>query len=533
MPRTWSAVAGVAIALPWLWPWAPPPSPSVPGLLAAWSLTAVLWAVLAQAAPHGAEIGKPRTWVIWGSLLALAAWRMPVLDLAVLGGLAGSVLCVLVAARSAARAPTLFIQHLCWGLLTAALVSAGIAGLQYSGLLHQPVSLLGWLHASPNEEAYGQLRQRNQFGSLMSLGLATWLYLVQTGGSTRLRRGATWACLGVLTLGAVASTSRTGALTWIGLSLLALMWPIRGATPCATARVRQGAAVALLGFLMLCWLLPMLASSLNTVELPKVSAFERLVSQPEGLGVCESRVLLWHHVLELSWQRPWLGWGWGELDYAHATQPIQGQRFCGQLGHAHNFALHVIVEWGWPLALCGLGALGFWIKRHPPWQARSPMAVLGWSWVGVIGLHSLLEFPLWYGPFQMVLGLAIGLITQQRTPSQAPRIKTRSHMRSCAMVASWLICTLWAGWDYHRVSQVFQPPSLRSTACRTTPQACLEDVVWFHQARDFVLLRQSADALPPELARVLAKRVVHYAPEPWVLTWLATHPTEPTPPSNR
>ncbi|MFZ9656580.1 MAG: pilin glycosylation ligase domain-containing protein, partial [Limnohabitans sp.] len=99
------------------------------------------------------------------------------MDLALLGGLAGSVLCVMVASQCTRLSRATLLRHLCWALLSAAALSSGIAGLQYSGLLHQPLEWLSWLHASPNEEAYGQLRQRNQFGSLMSLGLAAWLYL--------------------------------------------------------------------------------------------------------------------------------------------------------------------------------------------------------------------------------------------------------------------------------------------------------------------------------------------------------------------
>ena len=516
-------VAWGAVALPWLWPWAPPPSPSAPGLLAAWGLTAAWWATLACTSPRSPESLSPRVLVALAGLLAWAAWRMPVTDLALLGGLAGSILCIGVAARCVSRTSPVLLLHVVWALLTAAVLSAGIAGLQYSGLLHQPSAALSWLHASPNEEAYGQLRQRNQFGSLMSLGLAAWMYLAQSGGFRPRWRATAWAGLLVLTLGQVACASRTGALTWIGLCLLTLVWPMQTPHHPSSPGVRRGAAAALVGFVILCWALPALTSSLATVELPKVSALDRWVEQPEGLGICESRIVLWRHVLELSLQRPWLGWGWGELDYAHATQPVQGERFCGQLGHAHNLWLQVVVEWGWPLALSGLGAVLLWLRRHTPWRARSPAAVLGWSWLAVIGVHSLLEFPLWYGPFQVTLGMAIGLAgaaarqaegAAESAPPSPPTI-TRG------LIALWFVCTVWAGWDYHRVSQIFQPATLRSQACRDRPLECLADVVWFHQGRDFALLRLNAEAMGAGAARELAQRVAHFSPEPWVLDWLA------------
>ena len=535
-PRAILILAWVTVALPWLWPWAPPPSPSVPGLLVTWGLTAVLWSGLAFTT-HG---NTPR-WlffalVVLTGLLTWATWRMPVVDLALIGGLAGSVLCVLVASQCTSPERAMLLRHVCWALLGAAIVSAAIAALQYSGLLHHPQPGLGWLHASPTEEAYGQLRQRNQFGSFMSLGLAAWIYLAQSGGWPRRWRTVAWICLLVLTLGQVASTSRTGALTWMGLCCLGWWWPTRSNAISTGRSARAGAAIALIGFVLLCWVLPALASSLTTVELPKASAFERMIEQAEGLGICESRVVLWRHVLELSLQQPWLGWGWGELDYVHATQPIQGERFCGQLGHAHNLLLHAVVEWGWPLALCGLCALLVWVVRRHPWQARTPTAVLGWSWLGVIGVHSLLEFPLWYGPFQLMLGLAIGLVRPTASTRHATSHPNPSSARSALLhgvVSLWLLCTIWAGWDYHRVSQIFQPAALRSDACRIQPQACLDDVVWFHQGRDFALLGLNAATLESQQVRALASRVAHFAPEPWVLAWASSPPPAPQPASNR
>ncbi len=539
-----SWLAWAAMALPWLWPWAPPPSPSVPGLLVTWCLTALLWGVLHASASGAAPRMSFPALIVLTALLAWAAWRMPVIDLALLGGLAGSVLCVLVASQCTISARTALLPHLCWALLSAAVLSVGIAGLQYSGLLHQPNAWLSWLHASPQEEAYGQLRQRNQFGSLMSLGLAAWLYLAQTLEVTRLRRVVAWVSLLALTLGQVASTSRTGALTWMAVCVLGWWWPTQHKTRTHHAFARWSAAVALVGFVLLCWVLPALTSLLASVDLPKASALDRWVEQPEGLGICESRVVLWRHVLELSLQQPWLGWGWGELGHTHATQAVQGERFCGQLGHAHNLLLQATVEWGWPLALCGLGAVLLWMVRRQPWRARTPEAVLGWSWLGLIGMHSLLEFPLWYGPFQLALGLAVGLVypitstiasTIAPTPVSAAHgtRSSRGSLASRGVVMLWLGCSLWAGWDYHRVSQIYQPAAQRSDACRIQPQACLDDVVWFHQGRDYALLSQKAAALDPQQIRALAQRVAHFAPEPWVLALAASSPPAPRPPPNR
>lgn len=447
---------------------------------------------------------------------------MPVIDLALLGGLGGSFLCIALASRVSQQtgdAPTKALQQApAYGLLLACLISTIIAGTQYAGLLHEPFAAWPWLHASPQEDAYGQLRQRNQFGSLMSLGLAAWLYLAQTGWPVRAGRLLAWLSMGFLVTGAVISTSRTGALTWIGIATLALLWP--GRAPGSVTRT--GGVVALGGFVSLCWLMPAAINRWVAVQSPKISALERLASQPEGLSICESRMTLWRHVLELSWQRPWTGWGWGELDYAHATQAISGERFCGQLGHAHNILLHMAVEWGWPLALgCLLMGLA-WVWHRQPWRARTPVALLGWSVIGVIALHSLLEFPLWYGPFQMAFGLGVGWVQAAGKPGPVHATPDAPPSRlGQGLVGVWLISSLLAGWQYHLVSQVYQSAAMRSPACRQDPWQCSGHVVLFHQARDFArLFDPSAEAQGPEWRRELATRVAHYAPESRVLSLL-------------
>ena len=459
--------------------------------------------------------------------LGFAAWHMPVLDLTLLGGWAGSLLCMGVAARCLRQGGASLCQALAWGLLAAACLSSFLGLWQYLGLLRTPDTFWTWLHASPQEEAFGQLRQRNQFGSLMSLGLAAWLYLSRVGWPSRMPPGLAWASLTLLALGAATSSSRTAALTWLMLCLLAL-WPGSSAQPNQSGpTTRQGALIALLGFFIFSGVLPWLAGFIDTATLPKLSALERLATQTEGRDICESRIVLWRHVWELAGQRPWLGWGIGELDYAHATQTISGERFCGQLGHAHFLPLHLAVEWGWPIAILSCLAALIWLLKYPPWRAIQSVQMLGWSWLLVIGLHSALEFPLWYGPFQMVCGFALGAVTASSSmPSQQSTLAGKPV--TTLLVSMWLVCTLWAGWDYHRVSQVFLPASQRSPDCRQAPANCLTTVVWFHQARDYAWLQQARDNPSSAWSRELAQRVVHFAPEPWVLTLMgAAKPPAP------
>jgi O-antigen ligase len=127
---------------------------------------------------------------------------------------------------------------------------------------------------------------------------------------------------------------------------------------------------------------------------------------------CQSRRVLWANVVHLIAQKPLLGWGWGELDYAHFVTLYPGPRFCDILDNAHNLPLHLAVELGVPFALL-VSALATWlILRQKPWRESDPIRQLAWAVLALIGLHSLLEYPLWYGPFQMAVVLAAWMLWQ-------------------------------------------------------------------------------------------------------------------------
>ena len=119
---------------------------------------------------------------------------------------------------------------------------------------------------------------------------------------------------------------------------------------------------------------------------------------------------MWHLIL----QKPWTGWGWGELDYAHYITLFPGARFCVLLDNAHNLPLHLAVELGLPFALLVCGVASLWVWRARPWAETDPVRQLAWGILAVVGLHSMLEFPLWYGPFQIVTLWALALLWRGR-----------------------------------------------------------------------------------------------------------------------
>jgi hypothetical protein len=229
-----------------------------------------------------------------------------------------------------------------------------------------------------------------------------------------------------------------------------------------------------------------------------------------GDAVCSSRLTLWRNVLYLIAQKPWLGWGWGELDYAHFITLYPGARFCDILDNAHNLPLHLAVELGVPVAavLCGGGLWLVWRAR--PWRERDPSRHMAWAVLAVILMHSLLEYPLWYGPFQMAAGLGVWLLMSNNSP---PKRSVAPYLQAAGAGVLLTFCAL-AGWQYHVASQIYLTPEQRAPAYRNNTLDKIRHV-WLYQDHVQFAKLTITDLTPDNAAQMnlLAKEMLHFSPE--------------------
>lgn len=489
-----SIVCLICLAAPWLNPIAPGPSSSV-----------VPWLFSALCAAAACSLQKP-AWPSAGVMFGLAglsAWTFVSTGLSPESvALAGACLLILLAAGIAAGAASHkdFVQALALAWLLAAVVSTALALVQYFGMAE---GLHPWVTASAIGEAYANLRQRNQFASLTAIGMAAllWLYPAQ------LRRWPALAAMAWLAMGNALTTSRTGLTQMILLGVLACLWP--GPRRGRAALWLGGFAAYGVAALALPWLLEMLTG------VPGNRLWERVASVEN----CSSRTVLWSNVLHLIGERPWIGWGWGELDYAHFTTLYDGPRFCDILDNAHNLPLHLAVELGIPAAVLLCGGLVWATLRARPWAEAHPARQMAWAVLAIIGVHSLLEYPLWYGPFQIAFGLCLGLLWPAQHGSRlASAGFYPMRLVSVAAAACVAAACAYAAWDYRRVSQIYLPPEARSPAMRNDPLPEIRRSWLFsNQARFAELtitpLTQDNAAWTFDSAQAL----LHYSPEPRVI----------------
>ncbi|WPG37634.1 Wzy polymerase domain-containing protein [Variovorax sp. EBFNA2] len=400
------------------------------------------------------------------------------------------------------------------GLLAAGLLSAVLGLLQYYGLAES----LGHLTTSPSVgRAWGNLRQRNQFATLINLTLvaALWLY------ASRRSRRAGWSLGGaaVLLIAALAaSVSRTGLLQLLMIVGIAGVMAWRERHPSQGGAEREGFNLPALWFLLSAlplyaafhWLLPYLASVGSVAS--STGMLHRL--QPTVVTT-DSRVVLWQNVLTLIAQRPLTGWGWGELSFAHFATLYNGPRFPVILDNAHNLPLHLAVELGIPAALLICGGFLWLVAAAKPWREHDPLRLMAWGLLGVILLHSLLEYPLWYGPFQLVFGLCLGILWP--ASPQRPAVNGSRKLATFAATA-WIAVIGYAAWDYTRISQIYLPRDARLPAYRDDTLAKLQGSWLFSRQVDFAELTLTA-VTPANAAHMheLAGRVLHFSPEPRVI----------------
>ena len=382
----------------------------------------------------------------------------------------------------------------------AAVVSSAMGLLQYFGLadVFSP-----WVHVPDYlGEARANLRQRNQLATLTAMGILAVLWWAKNGLQ---RPHALWM-LALIATGNAATNSRTGLLQMLLVTVLVLGWSL--AHRSNQERLPWRLTLCALGlYACAAWALPHLLSMSSGTD--TISALTRM-GHDDG---CGSRKVLWRNVLELIAQKPWWGWGWDELKYAHYSASYSGERFCEILGNAHNGPLQLAFALGVPVAtLITLGLIMITLALRP-WRPRQTQHQLAWGVLAVVGLHSLLEFPLWYGPFQMAVLLCIVLLTGQNRGYDHRAQRLLRFVGTAIVAAAAFIAV-----DYSRVRQIFLPENQRTTFWSGDALSVAKSSMVFRATADFAEF--SLTPVTPENAAHMLQtglHMLHYSPEPKVI----------------
>jgi O-antigen ligase len=456
--------------------------------LAGWGLALLLWA---RATPNWRE-GLSSPAAIAMALLLVAPlssvmWRgLPAsLGLSAAAILAAG-LAVLMLAQGLSRPQRLMAaEALCWGLLVAGGFSIAISLVQVFAPEWADGSVIA--RSGIAGRAVSNLRQPNHLASLMMWAAVAAVFITERRGWRQALAPLLFACVFTVVL----SASRTG---FIGIGMLAV-WGIVDRRLSRSARLALLATPLMLGVSW--WLMALWSAESG-------HAFGAASRLSEGAG-SPSRMAILANAWALTKANPLLGVGWGEFNFAWSLTPFPG-RPIAFFDHTHNLPSQLAVELGLPwagavLALLGwalwkawrgafdtstsimlvvtllgvgsaagvykllgvesaavvvalvLGA-GLWEILHSPEAADADVALRRAALMIVltIGLHSLLEYPLWYAYFLLPACFALGLALP------AGEAAVPASPRVWQVVGAFFIAgCAFAVVDYQRVTVIYAP----------------------------------------------------------------------------
>ena len=310
-----------------------------------------------------------------------------------------------------------------WAALAGALLNAAAAAIQYyegfAATIVAPAFVVSPLR-DPHR-IYGNLAQANHFASYLVIGANAALYLHKAG---RLPRGWTWAAVLALAGAALGSGSRSlipflllSMAVWREFFAFHLRRPPRGAT--ALAMLALVAALAAFAIRH-----PQVVHSLG-LTLSRFSTWADLVP---------FRAYLYEHAVRMFLQQPLLGAGFNAFAYRMFGQALVMPQTASHWVdiNGHDIFLHLLAVSGVLGLLAVVLPLGAWMAqfRKFPGSAEKRFAI---GVLLVIGLHSLVEYPLWYAYFLAPAALMLGLFSRRSAAVPGGRAAAALVMLACVL----------------------------------------------------------------------------------------------------
>jgi O-antigen ligase len=358
-------------------------------------------------------------------------------------GLVGSALLVYLCAtglNEALRAQ--IFRWFCWGLVLAGTLAMCVSFIQVFKPAWSDGTFIA--HSGLPGRAVSNMRQPNHLASLMVWACVALAWLGDRRAFGRASIGIWPVLLFGFVFTIVLSASRTGM--WAGVPLLVL-WG------CFDSRLSLSTRLVLVASLLMfiaSWLLMDLWASSGHA----FGAQTRL--DQEGAG-SDTRWAILANAWSLVKANPWTGVGWGEFNLAWTMTPFP-TRPVAFFDHTHNILMQFAVELGLPLTLLITGLL-LWtliqrllgVLRASGEDATLRSAAL--MMVLAIGVHSLLEYPLWYAYFLLPAAFAMGVGAK---PVEGPEQRGAGTLLSVAG-AVLLAASIFAAWDYQRIVVIYAP----------------------------------------------------------------------------
>lgn len=299
-----------------------------------------------------------------------------------------------------------------WFIVAGGLLNALFVGLQLATKFGVALSFM------PRYYGYGAIGQVNHFADYTALATASLIYLY----TKRKLPLVALIVAGLLFLAMLAfSGSRS---TWLYMAALVVLsyalrsMVLRQKNSTSELQIQQSRTLFRLALLILPifalvqWAIYFLPSGMVTLPTERLMMGDAAGSVGistvaiSGLAI---RLHVWHESLQLFMQSPWLGIGAGQMrwmSFAYLSPDI-AQGMPGMFENAHNLFIQVMTEMGLGGILLLVAGLVAWLRGF---QWRNLNLESWWllAMLAIIGIHSMLEYPLWYAYFLGITALLLG-----------------------------------------------------------------------------------------------------------------------------
>lgn len=306
--------------------------------------------------------------------------------------LLGFSLAIIVGWNWESRAPGEAMDFLFLAITIACVVSVALQVCQ----LLQIDGLDIWVLNGGQGRFSANLNQPNMLASLLLLGVIgiAWAYANEKLGAPVSVLLVMWLLLGVQ-----LTESRTAWLNMLAILIgFAAFW--------RTPRPKY-LRLALVGFAAYAILVHFSIPVLNEL-------FRSQETVSRGLYDAY-RIAIWRESVDLLVQRPYFGYGWGQVQEAYLG--AEGlPNFGGALSHSHNIFIELLLNSGifFGGLLLAFFLRMFWIFLH---NLRTPNFIFPFAAFWILFVHSQLELPLHYAYFLLPFGLILGVLSQKSASS--------------------------------------------------------------------------------------------------------------------
>lgn len=375
----------------------------------------------------------------------------------------------------------------------AAILSVGVQLDQWL----QQGQLIVWGMGGGEVRPYANLGQPNLLSTFL-----VWGVLAVFWGVHRLAIGPVVATLASLYLlfGIALTQSRTG---WLEILVVVLaMWHWR--------RMWRWKALPWISLVMFAYLMGCVFAT------ESISGWLSLSPPPQLDGrlavASDLRISAWKLLTDASFARPWLGYGWGNINDAQIQVALEHEPLHSKFGHAHNLLLDIVLGIGWPMGLMLIGALALWLWQRVKGIGHAADAIL-LLFIVVAGLHAMLELPLHHAHFLMPLCLLGGALEARQEVGSSNWSFPVRWLRG-GVIASAVVCALLVS-DYLRVEASYARLRFEWARLSQLPPGGPPEVLILNQFHEYIaFLRFSPAKGMSEKELIWARNVAQTFPSP-------------------